>query len=115
MLKYDFNNIDYDNFIKTFVTVLDKHAPIKKKYLRANHANFVTKQLRKAIMKRSKLRKDFLKDRNDASERAYRKQLNLCVTLLRKAKKQYFSNLEPKPITDNKNFENQLNYSSLIK
>ena len=33
--------------------VLDKHAPIKKKYLRANHANFVTKQLRKAIMKRS--------------------------------------------------------------
>ena len=104
MLKYDFNNIDYDNFIKTFLTVLDKHAPIKKKYLRANHANFVTKQLRKAIMKRSKLRNDFLKDRNDASQSAYRKQRNLCVTLLRKAKKQYFSNLEPKLITDNKKF-----------
>ena len=104
LLKYDFNNIDYDNFIKTFVTVLDKHAPIKKKYLRANHANFVTKQLRKAIMKRSKLRNDFLKDRNDASQSAYRKQRNLCVTLLRKAKKQYFSNLEPKLITDNKKF-----------
>ena len=43
LLKYDINNIDYDNFIKTFLTVLDKHAPIKKKYLRANHANFVTK------------------------------------------------------------------------
>ena len=67
LLKYDFNNIDYDNFIKTFLTVLDKHAPIKKKYLRANLANFVTKQLRKAIMKRSKSRNDFLKDRNDAS------------------------------------------------
>ena len=58
LLKYDFNNIDYDNFIKTFLTVLDKHA--KKKYLRANHANFMTKQLAKAIIKRSKLRKDFL-------------------------------------------------------
>ena len=104
MLKYDFNNIDYDNFIKTFLTVLDKHAPIKKKYLRANHANFVTKQLRKAIMKRSKLRNDFLKDRNDASQSAYRKQRNLCVTLLRKAKKQYFLNLEPELITDNKTF-----------
>ena len=104
LLKYDINNIDYDNFIKTFLTVLDKHAPIKKKYLRANHANFVTKQLRKAIMKRSKLRNDFLKDRNDASQSAYRKQRNLCVTLLRKAKKQYFSNLEPKLITDNKKF-----------
>ena len=44
LLKYDFNNIDYDNFIKTFLTVLDKHAPMKKKYLRENHANFVTKQ-----------------------------------------------------------------------
>ena len=108
LLKYDINNIDYDNFIKTFLTVLDKHAPIKKKYLRANHANFVTKQLRKAIMKRSKLRNDFLKDRNDASQSAYRKQRNLCVTLLRKAKKQYFSNLEPKLITDNKKFWNSV-------
>ena len=104
MLKYGVNNNGYDNFIKTFLTVLDKHAPIKKKYLRANHANFVIKQLRKAIMKRSKLRNDFLKDRNDASQSAYRKQRNLCVTLLRKAKKQYFSNLEPKLITDNKKF-----------
>ena len=74
---------------------MDKPAPIKKKYLRANHANFVTKQLRKVIMKRSKLRNYFLKDRNDASQSAYRKRRNLCVTRLRKAKKQYFSNLEP--------------------
>ena len=104
MLKYDINNIDYDSFIKTFLTVLDKHAPVKKKYLPANHANFVTKQLRKAIIKRSKLRNDFLKDRNDAFQSAYRKQRNLCVTLLLKAKKQYFSNLEPKLITYNKKF-----------
>ena len=83
---------------------MDKHTPIKKKCLRANHANFVTKQLRKAKMKRSKLRNDFLKDRNNASQSVYRKQHNLCVTLLRKAKKQYFSNLEPKLITDNKKF-----------
>ena len=63
LLKYDFNNIDYDNFIKTFLTVLAKHAPIKKKYLKANHINFVTKQLRKAIMKRSKLLNDFLRQK----------------------------------------------------
>ena len=41
--------------------------------LRVNHANFMTKQLKKVIMKRSKLRNDFLKDRNDASQSAYRK------------------------------------------
>ena len=92
MLKYDFNNIVYDHFITIFLIVLDKHAPIKKKHLRANHTNFVTKQLRKAVMKRSKLRNDFLKDRNDASQSACRKQRNLRVTLLRKVKKQYFSN-----------------------
>ena len=115
MLKYDFNNIVYDHFITIFLIVLDKHAPIKKKHLRANHTNFVTKQLRKAVMKRSKLRHDCLKDRNDASQSAYRKQRNLCVTLLRKAKKQYFSNLEPKLLTDTKHFGNQLNHSSLIK
>ena len=55
-------------------------------------------------MKRSKLRNYFLKDGNDVSQSAYRKQRNLCVTLSRKAKKQYFSNLEPKRITDNKKF-----------
>ena len=76
-LKYDFNNIDYDNFIKIFLTVLDKHVSIKKKYLSAHHANFVTKHLRKAIMKTSKLRNDFLKDRNDVSQSAYRKQRTL--------------------------------------
>ena len=104
LLKYDINNIDYDNFIKTFLTVLEKHAPIKKKYLRANHANFGTKQLKKAIIKIWKLRINFLKDRDDASQNAYRKQRNLCVTILRKAKKQYFSNLEPKLMTDNRGF-----------
>ena len=102
--KYDFNSIDYDIFIKNFLSVLGKHAPIKKTYLRANHANFVTKQLRKAVMKISKLRNDFLKYRSDAFQSAYRKQRNFCVTLLQKAKKQYFSNLEPKLITDNKKF-----------
>ena len=55
-------------------------------------------------MKRSKLRNDFLKDRKDASQKAYRKQRNLCVTLLTKAKKQYFLNLKPELITDNKKF-----------
>ena len=30
LLKYDFNNIDYDNFLKTFLTALDKHVALKK-------------------------------------------------------------------------------------
>ena len=83
---------------------MDKHAPVKKKHRSENHVNAVTKQFKKTIMKRSKLRNDFLKDRKDASQKAYRKQRNLCVTLLTKATKQYFLNLEPEFITDNKKF-----------
>ena len=41
-----------------------KHAPLKKKYLRANYSKFVTKELNKAIMLRSKLRKNFFKRYN---------------------------------------------------
>ena len=46
---------------------------MRTQVLRVNYANFMTKQLKKVIMKRSKLRHDFLKDRNDASQSVYRK------------------------------------------
>ena len=46
----------YENFEKTFVNVLDAHAPRKTKVLRGNHKPHVDKNLRKAIMKRSKLK-----------------------------------------------------------
>ena len=36
-------------------SLLDKHAPLKKKFVRGNQATYMTKQLRKAIMRRSKL------------------------------------------------------------
>ena len=61
--------------IKTFLIVLDKHAPIKKKIFKGESCQFVTKQLRKATM--NILRNVFFKDRNDASQSSYRKQRNL--------------------------------------
>ena len=60
--------------------------------------------VKKGCNEKIKIRNDFLRDRNDASQSAYRKQRNLCATLLRKAKKQYFLSLEPKLITHNKKF-----------
>ena len=38
---------------------------MKQKFLRANQGRFMTKDLHKAIMKRSRLRKKFLRDRTD--------------------------------------------------
>ena len=38
------------------------HAPLKKKSLRANHLQYVSKALRKAIMRRSKLEKIYFRN-----------------------------------------------------
>ena len=61
LMKYDLNNIDYQDFHEIVLSIFNAHAPLKKKHLRANHASFVTKEFRKAVMKRAKLRNDYLK------------------------------------------------------
>ena len=74
------------------------------KYLRANEKQFMNKQLRKAIMERTRLRNKFLTSKTTDSQEAYNKQRNLCVSLFRKAKKSYFCNLEVNKVTDNRQF-----------
>ena len=64
----------------------------------------MTKEVRKAIIIRSKLRNKFLKDKNEQSRNDYRKQRNLCVAFVRRAKQQYFSSLDLNLIADNKKF-----------
>ena len=59
--------------------VLNEHAPIKRKYVRANDGPFVTKALKKAIMLRSKLRNRYNKIRTEENERAFKKQRNYFV------------------------------------
>ena len=100
--NYDINNMEYDIFLRTFLKILDKYAPLKKKSLRANHVTFMTKEVRKAIMIRSKLRNKFLKHKNERSRNDYRKQHNLCVTLIPRARQQSFSSLDLSLIADSK-------------
>ena len=66
----DFNadDITVDIFKMTFLNVLNKFAPLKKKYLRANHSRFVNKELNKAIMQRSRLRNKYLKGNTRAEQ-----------------------------------------------
>ena len=84
--------------------VLDKHAPQRKRYVRSNHKPLMTNEISKAIMTRTRLRNRFLKNRSTRNRDLFRKQRNLCVSLLRKPKKDYFSNLNEKQTTDNKRF-----------
>ena len=100
----NFSELDFATIRKIFMEILDKFAPLKKKYIRANHSKFVTKELSKAIMLRSKLRNQFLKTKTQESKLKYNKQRNLCVSITRKAKRSYYENLDLKEITDTKKF-----------
>ena len=48
----------------------------------------MTKNLDKAIMKRSRLRNKFMSDRTKMSRKEYKKQRNFCANLLKRAKKE---------------------------
>ena len=53
------NNPSYNSFSDIFARVLDSHAPLKKKAVRANDAPFMTKELRKCNMERSMAKNKF--------------------------------------------------------
>ena len=73
--------LNYDLFKNVCMDVINKHAPLKRKYIRANHAECMDNELSKAIMKRSKLRNNYLKHRSEENRLAYKKQRNFCITL----------------------------------
>ena len=102
------NNVgasQFELFQTITIGLLNKLAPSKKKTLRNNQSSFITKEVRKAIMTRSRLRNKFLRTKSQEYKQAYNKQRNLCVTMVRKAKKYYFNNLNVRNITDNKVLE----------
>ena len=94
----------YESFASSCNKILDNHAPLKKKYVRGNHLPFMNKSLSKAIMVRARLRNIFLKNRSEENKINYNKQKNLCVTLLRKSKREYCKNLRVENICDNIKF-----------
>ena len=63
-----------------------RNVTLKKKYFRATHSKFTSKVLSKEIMFRFKLRNKFLKDKTDEARTKCRKQRNICVPLLQRAK-----------------------------
>ena len=99
-----FHNVQCNDFEDIIISTLNRHAPLKKRYIRANNASFMTKVLCKAIMVRFRLRNKSLKLKTLESREAYKKQRKHCVALLRKAKKYYYEHLNVKLITDNKKF-----------
>ena len=84
--------------------LLNKFAPLKCKYVRANHSKFMTKELSKAIMLRTRFRYQFLKMKTPKATMKYNKHRNIRVILIRKIKRNYCESLDLNDICDNKRF-----------
>ena len=97
-------NDNYNKFQNIISGVLDKHAPLKKKYLRANNSPFMTKQLRKMIMNRSRCKNAYFKNKTVENWGKYRTLRNECVKLTKKVKREYFEKLNINSVSDNKKF-----------
>ena len=99
-------NQGYLHFEVTFLRVLERHAPMKQKVLRANDKPYMTKVLRKAIMRRSSLKSIYLKNKTDQSLREFKKHKNYTRRLAKRERTKYFANLDLNQYTDNIKFWN---------
>ena len=63
-LSFDRINKGFDSSQDTSMKTLDRHAPMKKKFVKTNEVPYMTKALRKAIMKRSVLESKYLKNKS---------------------------------------------------
>ena len=67
---------NYESFEDVLLKILNKQAPLKKKVSGANQAPYMTKTLRKAIMRRSELDSKYLKNKTTEKKTRFKKQNN---------------------------------------
>ena len=81
---------NFDLFKHVVFDTFEKHAPLKKRSVRANQGPFMNKKISKEIMKRSRLKNNFMKSQKEIDRIAYNMQRNLCVSMIRREKKTIF-------------------------
>ena len=101
-LSLDRINKGFDSFGDTFMKTLNRHA--KKKFLRANEVPYMTKALRKAIMKRSELERKYLKNESYQKMKIYKKQKTFAANYIRRKEKENYSKTDTRKTTDSKTF-----------
>ena len=94
----------YEIFEEEFLKVLNKHAPLKRKFIRANHVPYMTKNLRKTIMKHSQLENKYISSCTVENINKNKNHKKFCSKLYKKERKKFYSQLDIKNITDNKLF-----------
>ena len=98
------NPSNFEEFCDRFLTTLNEHVTLKKKKKLYNHEDFMSKTLRKAIMKRSKPRNTFNKKTSSENCENYKRQRNIYSNILKSTKKTFFETLHINEITENRKF-----------
>ena len=84
---------DYSYFESDFTSTLNRYAPVKQKLIRGNDKPFVSNEMRKEIMLRSRLKGIANRSKLPEDFLRYKKQRNKVVALNKRNKKMFFSNL----------------------
>ena len=96
----------YSKLTNIFQEVLNHHAPLKQKKIRGNHTPFMTKELSKAIMNKSKAKNKYIKWPSRENFMNLKRVKNKCNSINKKAKRQYFKNATKEGVMNNKKFWN---------
>ena len=101
----------FQEFTEIYQKTVNQYVPAKQKFVRGNHLPFMNKTLSKAIMHSTRFDNKYIGNKTDKNKIKYTKQQNYCVSLLKKLKTEYYSNLDVKNITDNKLLGNSKTFS----
>ena len=83
-LKSDPNQ-NYNLLTDKFLGFVNKHAPLKKKFVRGNNVPFTNSEFQKDIYVRSRLRNNYWVEPSAENKAMYKKQRNKCVKIRRKS------------------------------
>ena len=99
-------NGPYNLLTDKFLGIVNKHAALKKKFVRGSNALFMNREFQNEIYVRSRLRNKYWVEPSAENKAAYKKQRNKCVKIRRKIIKRYINKVSRKVIETNKSFWN---------
>ena len=98
----------YSLFTGTFHNVLNKHAPVKQMKKRGSHAQFMSKDLSKAIWINQKQGTSILNGRQEKMSQLWRVKKASVTIELKVTKKSYFQKVTQTGFANNKSFWNTI-------
>ena len=84
----------FQEFEKTFIEILNNHAPMKMKLVKANQAPYMTRAFRKVIIRRSELETKYFKLKTNDTLKAYKKTEKLLQQTLQERKEEFIGKFE---------------------